>query len=103
MNDRLYVDIAALTQGGADLDRWSRLAKEIATRMRTSTTTYRHAGGGGEMGEQFTTNYLPGETKALQFLAMLEEIVGSYSDKTLLAARNFDQTNDEADSTAPPE
>jgi len=100
VSDRLYVDIDALTRGGIDLDRWSVLAKQIAGRMESATVTYQHSGGTGEMGEQFDTNYKPGEVKALEFLALLEQIVGGYSSRTIDAARNFDQTNDDASSSA---
>ena len=101
MSDRLYVDVAALTNGGINLDEWSRLAKDIAARMDAAVSLYRNAGGGGEMGEQYNTNYKPGEEKALQFLLLLNEIVGSYSDRTLQVARNFEDTNNEADHNAP--
>jgi hypothetical protein len=102
-DDRLYVDVPALTQGGINLGQYSTLASQIATRMRTTTTTYRFAGGTGEMGEQFDTNYRPGETKALQFLALLEEVVGGYSQRTLDAAKNFEQTENDANTATPHE
>jgi len=101
--DRLYVDVGELTNGGSNLAQWSTLANQIATRMRTTTTTYRYAGGTGEMGEQFDANYRPGETKALQFLALLEEVVGGYAQRTLTAAKNFEQTSNDADDAAPPQ
>jgi len=101
--DRLYVDVAALTRGGVNLGQWSSLANQISGRLRTATTTYRYAGGTGEMGEQFDTNYRPGESKALAFLALLEEVVGGYSQRTLNAAKNFEQTSNEADAAAPHE
>ena len=102
-DDRLYVDVAALTQGGVNLGQWSTLANQIAGRMRAATTTYRFAGGTGEMGEQFDANYRPGETKALEFLKLLEEVVGGYSQRTLAAAQNFEQTATDADAAAPHE
>lgn len=101
MSDRLHVDVAALTNGGVNLDEWSRLAKDIAARVDAAVSLYRNAGGGGEMGEQYTTNYKPGEAKALQFLLLLNEVVGSYSDRTLQVARNFEDTSNEADHAAP--
>jgi hypothetical protein len=55
------------------------------------------------MGEQFDTNYRPGEAKALEFLALLVEIVGGYSERTLNAAKTFDQANTDADAAAPHE
>jgi hypothetical protein len=103
VSDRLYVDVAALTRGGIDLNQWSTLADQIAGRVTSATQTYRYSGGTGEMGEQFDTNYKPGEAKALEFLALLVEIVGGYADRTLLAARTFDQTNTDADAAAPHE
>jgi hypothetical protein len=53
------------------------------------------------MGEQFNTNYKPGEEKALEFLLMLMKVVGSYSAKTFEAAKVFEETNTEADATTP--
>jgi hypothetical protein len=103
MSDRLYVDVAALTRGGVDLDQWSVLADQIAGRIQAATQTYRYSGGTGEMGEQFDTNYRPGEAKALEFLALLVEIVGGYSERTLNAAKTFDQANTDADAAAPHE
>ncbi|MER6992722.1 hypothetical protein ABT337_30025 [Saccharopolyspora hirsuta] len=100
MSDRLQVDVAALARGGANLDQWSTMANQLAARMRSVTAAYRDAGGTGEMGEQFDTNYRPGAEKAMEFLAMLEEAVGGYSDSTLKVARKFGDTNDEADGAA---
>lgn len=102
-DDRLYVDVPALTQGGVNLGQWSSLANQIAGRMRTATTTYRFAGGTGEMGEQFDTNYRPGESKALEFLKLLEDVVGGHAQRTLNAARNFEQTANDADTATPHE
>ncbi|MDA3628114.1 hypothetical protein [Saccharopolyspora oryzae] len=103
MTDRFYADPDGLARGGANLEQWSMLAKEIAAQMRNVTTAYRHAGGTGEMGEQFNTNYKPGETKAIEFLSMLEEAVGGHGERTLKTARSFSDTNDEADAAAPRE
>jgi hypothetical protein len=101
VNDRLYVDVQALTQGGINLAQWSALANQIGGRLQGATATYRNAGGTGEMGEQFNTNYKPGEEKALEFLRILMTVVGSYSQKTFDAAKVFDETNTEADATTP--
>ena len=101
MTDRLYVDITALQQGGVNMEQWAGLAKLIANQMQTATGTYRHAGGTGEMGEKFNENYKPGEVKALQFLALLERVVGGSADRTFDVARNFEQTNNDASSTTP--
>jgi hypothetical protein len=101
MTDRLYVDITALSQGGVNMERWSTLAKTIANRMQTASGTYRFAGGTGEMGEKFNENYKPGEVKALQFLALLEKVVGEAATRTRDVAKNFDQTNDEATYNTP--
>lgn len=102
-DEDLYVNVPGLTRGGTDLERWSTLAEQIATRMSNATGVYRLAGGTGEMGQQFNTNYKPGEAKALQFLQMLKDVVGGYSDDTLLAAQNFEHTNEDADSSTPPQ
>ncbi len=101
MSDRLYVDVEALTRGGINLAQWSALANQIGGRLQGATATYRNAGGTGEMGEQFNTNYKPGEQKALEFLLILMKVVGSYSAKTFDAARSFEETNTEADATTP--
>ena len=101
MSDRLYVDVEALTRGGINLAQWSALANQIGGRLQSATATYRNAGGTGEMGEQFTANYKPGEQKALEFLLILMKVVGSYSEKTFEAAKVFDETNTEADATTP--
>lgn len=101
MTDRLYVDIAALTRGGINLGEWSALANRIGGRLQSATATYRNAGGTGEMGEQFNTNYKPGEEKALEFLVLLMQVVGSYSEKTLEAAKNFQQTDNDASAATP--
>jgi hypothetical protein len=101
--DRLYVDVSGLSQGGVNLGHWSDLANQISGRIRTATTTYRYAGGTGEMGEQFDANYRPGETKALEFLRLLEDVVGGYSRRTLAAAKNFEDTATDADAAAPHE
>ncbi|MBK1787783.1 hypothetical protein [Prauserella cavernicola] len=103
MSDRLYVDINALNQGGLNLDHWSDLANNITRRVRTATEQYGDAGGTGEMGQQFDENYKPGEGKALEFLTLLEDGVGGLAESTLLVAKNFDQTNDDADSATPHE
>ena len=101
MTDRLYVDINALSQGGVNMEQWSTLASTIANKMQTASGTYRFAGGTGEMGEKFNENYKPGEVKALQFLALLEKVVGGAATSTLEVAKNFDQTNDEATYNTP--
>ena len=103
MNDRLYVDVAALTRGGINLSQWSVLANQIGGRIQSATATYRNAGGTGEMGEQFNTNYKPGEQKALEFLVLLMRVVGSYSEKTFEVAKVFEETDDEATMTTPQE
>lgn len=100
-DENLHVDVSSLAQGGTDLERWSQLANRITNQIRTATATYRFAGGTGEMGEQFDTNYKPGEAKALEFLMMLEEVVGGYADDTFQVAQNFEQTNNDADSNTP--
>ena len=100
-DDRLYVDVTALNQGGVNMERWASLARLIANQMQTATGTYRFAGGTGEMGEKFNENYKPGEVKALQFLALLERVVGGAADRTLDVARNFEQTNNEATQATP--
>ncbi|GAB1515276.1 hypothetical protein [Actinophytocola sp. KF-1] len=101
MNDRLYVDVEALTRGGINLAQWSALANRIGGRLQGAAATYRNAGGTGEMGEQFDTNYKPGEQKALEFLVMLMKVVGSYSEKTFEAAKVFEESNTEADAATP--
>ncbi|MFB9570218.1 hypothetical protein [Saccharopolyspora hordei] len=101
MTDRLQVDVAALARGGTNLDQWSTMARQLAEHMRSVTAAYRHAGGTGEMGEQFDTNYRPGAEKAMEFLSLLEEAVGGCSDSTLRAARNFSDTAEEADGAVP--
>jgi hypothetical protein len=101
MTDRLYVDITALSQGGVNMEQWATLAATIANRMQEATGIYRFAGGTGEMGEKFNENYTPGEVKALQFLALLEKVVGGAATRTRDVAKNFDQTNDEATYNTP--
>jgi hypothetical protein len=101
VSDRLHVDVEALTRGGTNLAQWSALANQIGGRLQGATATYRNAGGTGEMGEQFNTNYKPGEQKALEFLLILMKVVGSYSAKTFDAAKVFEETNTEADATTP--
>jgi hypothetical protein len=101
VSDRLYVDVAALTRGGINLAQWSTLANQIGGKLQSATSTYRNAGGTGEMGEQFNTNYKPGEQKALEFLVLLMQVVGSYSAKTLDAAKNFERTDTDADTATP--
>lgn len=103
VNDRVYVDTTALTRGGVNLGQWSSMASRLAAHMRNVTTTYRHAGGTGEMGEQFDQNYRPGAEKAMEFLSMLEEAVGGVSEKTLLAGKKFEDTDDEANGVTPKE
>ncbi|MGW1680198.1 hypothetical protein [Saccharopolyspora sp. NPDC002376] len=103
MNDRLYVDTSGLTRGGINLSQWSSTANRLAAHMRNVTATYRHAGGSGEMGKQFDENYRPGAEKAMEFLSMLEEAVGGVSEKTLLAGRKFEDTDDEANGVTPKE
>ena len=100
-DDRLYVDVPALNRGGINLERYALLARSIAGDMRQATLTYQNAGGTGEMGEKFDTNYKPGERKALEFLALLDEIIGGGANRTLLAARNFENTSDDADASTP--
>jgi hypothetical protein len=100
MSEHLSVDVNGLQNGGLSLEEWSHFARQIAVRLRTATTRYQHAGGGGEMGEQWDKNYTPGATQALEFLAMLEEIVGGSSGATLLTAQVFDQANITATSRA---
>ncbi|SEG75396.1 hypothetical protein SAMN02982929_03446 [Saccharopolyspora kobensis] len=103
VSDRVYVDTAGLTRGGLNLGQWSSTANRLAAHMRNVTATYRHAGGTGEMGEQFDANYRPGAEKAMEFLSMLEEAVGGISEKTLLAGKKFEDTDDEANGVAPKE
>jgi hypothetical protein len=100
-DDRLYVDIGALSQGGVNMEQWASLARAIANQMQDATGFYRFAGGTGEMGEKFNENYKPGEVKALQFLALLEKVVGGAATRTRDVAKNFDQTNDEATYNTP--
>ena len=103
MSDRTAVDISLLTNGGINLTQWSLLANQIVNQMRTATETYRYSGGTGEMGEQFDQNYKPGEAKALAFLMMLEKAIGGQSDRTLLVAQNFSNTNQDANGATPHE
>jgi hypothetical protein len=100
-DDRLYVDVTALSQGGLEMEQWASLARTIANQMQTATGIYRYAGGTGEMGEKFNENYKPGEVKALQFLALLEEVVGGAATRTRDTARNFEQTNNDATNNTP--
>ena len=103
MSDRLYVDIAALRQGGVNIEQLSVQSRLIVNRIRQATATYRLAGGTGEMGEKFQENYKPGEEKALLFLKLLEEVIGSAGGSTLEAARHFERTDGDASASAPPQ
>jgi hypothetical protein len=55
------------------------------------------------MGEQFNANYKPGEEKALEFLALLEEVVGGAGKATMKTGVHFSQVSDEADAATPRE
>lgn len=99
--EHLEVDVPALNRGGVNLDRYALLARTIAGTIRQATVVYVNAGGTGEMGEKFDTNYKPGERKALEFLDLLDEIVGGSANRTFLVARNFDNTSDDADASTP--
>jgi hypothetical protein len=103
VSDRTRVDPAELQRGGQGLDTYSTLAGSISSQMRDATTRYARAGGTGEMGEQFNANYKPGEEKALEFLALLEEVVGGAGQATTKTGVHFGQVADEADAAAPPE
>ena len=100
MSDRTQVDPAYLQRGGQHLDTYSTLAGSICGQLRNATTMYANAGGTGEMGEQFKVNYKPGEEKALEFLELLEEIVGGAGQATMKTGVHFSQVSDEADQAA---
>jgi hypothetical protein len=102
-DDRTRVDPAELQRGGQFLDTYSRLAGSISGQLRDATTRYARAGGTGEMGEQFNANYKPGEEKALEFLALLEEVVGGAGKATMKTGVHFSQVSDEADAATPRE
>jgi len=99
--ERLYVDLAALHQGGVNIEELSVQARLVVNRIRQAASTYQFAGGTGEMGEKYQENYKPGEEKALVFLRLLEEAVGSAGDDTLVVARHFEQVNDDAAGNTP--
>jgi len=98
---RLTVDIAALQRGGVNLSRIAEIARGISNDLQHAVTTYGDAGGTGEMGESFQKNYKPGETEALEFLALLDKEVGEVGVRTTKTAREFEDTNQEASQSTP--
>jgi hypothetical protein len=100
MTDRTSVDIDGLKAGGVDLEAIAQQAQEIARDLINACREYAHAGGTDTMGRQFDLNYKPNEEIGMQFLHLLNDIIGRSGVRTSKTAHAFADTESEANEVA---